>query len=150
MDFLAKSDKNTSNTTVRADLLSVLLLLWGGALVLWHTEVRGFIVLELSQEPDRKCRKKLCTYIWHASTLVKFAHGLQRLEWPTPFPVSSSSAIILFVRVVLYNNELNPTSLCHLAEQPSTKSQKHRGAMSCVAPTEDNQNQERDYTVLNI
>lgn len=63
MDFLAKSDKNTSNTTVRADLLSVLLLLWGGALVLWHTEVRGFIVLELSQEPDRKCRKKLCTYI---------------------------------------------------------------------------------------
>lgn len=73
--------------TVETNLNVVFLLLGGGAPSVAHTKVRGLTVLQLSQEPDRKSRKKLCTYIWHTSTLVRLAHGLQRLAWPTPFPL---------------------------------------------------------------
>lgn len=41
-------------------MVFVLLEEW---LLLWHTAVKGLTVLQLSQEPDRKSRKKLCTYM---------------------------------------------------------------------------------------
>lgn len=49
-------------------------------------EVRGSTARQVSQEPDGKCRKKLCTYIWHGSTLASSARGLQRPAWPPSLP----------------------------------------------------------------
>lgn len=69
-------------------------LLMGGEILLWHTEVSTLTVLQLSQEPDGKRRKKLCTYTWHTGTLARCVHGLLRAGVTDLSSSSSSSADI--------------------------------------------------------